>query len=122
MEPVSQFLVAVSAIFLIGAIGEIVFERTFIPDAIWLILTGVLLGPILGWVTRHQLNTIAPHFAALTLVVVLFDGGSRMRLSDLGRVALLVGWSRTARVARSSSARPPPRRLGNTGIAAATTR
>ena len=91
MEPVAQFLIAVAAIFLIGAIGEIVFEKTFIPDAIWLIVTGVLLGPILGWVTKAQLNTIAPYFAALTLVIVLFEGGSRIKLKELAKVAPRAG-------------------------------
>ena len=91
MEPVAQFLIAVAAIFLIGAIGEIVFERTFIPDAIWLIATGVLLGPILGWVSKAELNTIAPYFAALTLVIVLFEGGSRIKLKELAKVAPRAG-------------------------------
>lgn len=91
MDAVAQFLIAVAAIFVIGAIGEIVFERTSIPDAIWLILTGVLLGPILGWVTREQLALIAPHFAALTLVIVLFEGGSRIRLRELASVAPRAG-------------------------------
>jgi len=91
MDPVSQFLIAVAAIFLIGAIGEMVFERTFIPDAIWLIVTGVILGPVLGFVTRDQLNEVAPHFAALTLVVVLFEGGSRIKLKQLASVAPRAG-------------------------------
>lgn len=83
MEPVAVFLLAIAAIFLIGAVGEIFFQRTNIPDVIWLILAGILLGPVTDTVTREQLGTIAPYFAALTLVVVLFDGGSALRLSDL---------------------------------------
>ena len=91
MDPVAQFLIVVAAIFLIGAVGEMVFERTFIPDAIWLILLGVVLGPVLGFVTREQLNAVAPHFAALTLVVVLFEGGSRIKLGQLAKVAPRAG-------------------------------
>ena len=34
MDPVAQFLLAVASIFLIGAVGEIIFERTSIPDAL----------------------------------------------------------------------------------------
>jgi cell volume regulation protein A len=91
VEPVAQFLIAVAAIFLIGAVGEMVFEKTFIPDAIWLIATGVLIGPILGWVSKAQLNTIAPYFAALTLVIVLFEGGSQIKLKQLAKVAPRAG-------------------------------
>lgn len=99
MDSVTLFLVSIASIFLIGALGEIIFQRTNIPDVIWLILAGILIGPILGFVTREELNRIAPYFAALTLVVVLFEGGSTLRLSELSRAAprssvlALVGFS-----------------------------
>ncbi len=87
MSPVSLFLLVVAMIFLIGIIGEIVFAKTGIPDVIWLILVGIALGPIGGFVTREQLQTIAPYFGALTLVVVLFDGGSELKLKELSLAA-----------------------------------
>jgi potassium/hydrogen antiporter len=87
MSSVALFLIAIASIFLIGAVGEVIFQRTNVPDVIWLILTGILLGPVVGLVQKPQLNAIAPYFAALTLVVVLFGGGSTLRLNDLSRAA-----------------------------------
>lgn len=87
MGAVALFLLAVAAIFLIGAVGEIIFQRTNIPDVIWLILAGIVLGPIAGLVTRPQLDAIAPFFAAITLVVVLFEGGSALKLGELSKAA-----------------------------------
>lgn len=87
MDPVALFLITIAGIFLIGTLGEIVFSRTGVPDVVWLILAGALLGPITGVVTRQQLGVIAPYFAALTLVVVLFEGGSRLVLSEVSRAA-----------------------------------
>jgi cell volume regulation protein A len=87
MNDVSLFLLSVAGIFLLGALGEIVFQRTNVPDVIWLILAGILLGPLLGWLSPELLNGIAPFFAAITLVVVLFEGGSALRLGDLSRAA-----------------------------------
>ena len=87
MTPVSLFLVTIAAIFLIGTAGELIFRRTQIPDVVWLLLTGILLGPILGIVTPHQLSEIAPYFGALTLAIVLFDGGSQLDLRVIGRSA-----------------------------------
>jgi potassium/hydrogen antiporter len=87
MNDVSLFLLSVAGIFLLGALGEIVFQRTNVPDVIWLILAGILLGPLLGWLSPPLLNRIAPFFAAITLVVVLFEGGSALRLGDLSRAA-----------------------------------
>jgi cell volume regulation protein A len=87
MGAVELFLLTVAAIFLVGVIGEIIFEKTNVPDVIWLILVGILVGPVFGWVERDVLNEVAPFFGALTLVIVLFDGGSRLNLQELLKVA-----------------------------------
>jgi cell volume regulation protein A len=87
MSTVSLFLLTVAAIILIGIVGELVFEKTGIPDVAWLILVGILLGPVSGLIDRSQLTSIAPYFGALTLVIVLFDGGSELRLGELSRAA-----------------------------------
>jgi cell volume regulation protein A len=91
MGPVALFLVAIAAIFLIGSIGEIVFQRTNVPDVIWLIFAGIVAGPVTGLVTREQLGAIAPYFAALTLVIVLFEGGSALKLDGLSQAAPRAG-------------------------------
>lgn len=87
MDSVALFCLAIAGIFLIGAIGEVIFQRTNVPDVIWLILAGMIMGPVLGWLTPELLNGIAPYFAAVTLVVVLFEGGSTLNLSELSRAA-----------------------------------
>jgi potassium/hydrogen antiporter len=84
---VTIFLLSIAAIFIIGAVGEIFFQRTSVPDVIWLIAAGILLGPVLGLVHREQLTKIAPYFAALTIVVVLFEGGMALKLSELSEAA-----------------------------------
>src|SRR5690606_29555548 len=86
-DPVANFLLAIAGIFLIGSVGELIFQRTNIPDVIWLILAGIVLGPIGGLITRPMLASIAPYFAALTLVVVLFDGCSASKLEALRTAA-----------------------------------
>jgi cell volume regulation protein A len=87
MEPTSVFLLAIAVIFVIGICGELIFERTGIPDVVWLIVVGILIGPIGGIVDRAELVRIAPYFGALTLVVVLFDGGSKLNLQELRSAA-----------------------------------
>ncbi len=87
MDPVALFLVMVAGIFLLGALGEAVFERTNVPDVVWLIVAGILVGPVGGLVTREMLLGVAPYFAAVTLIVVLFEGGSRLDLAKLATAA-----------------------------------
>ena len=87
MDPVAAFLLTIAGVFLIGTLGEIVFRRTGLPDVVWLIVVGVVLGPISGAVTTQRLSAIAPYFAALTLIVILFEGRSRLRVAGLGQAA-----------------------------------
>lgn len=87
MGTVSVFLLCIAAIFLIGIIGELVFAKTGIPDVIWLIVVGIILVPIAGLISKESLIVAAPYFGALTLVVVLFNGGSELKLADLSQAA-----------------------------------
>ena len=89
MSDVSVFLLCVSAIFLIGIVGELVFAKTGVPDVIWLIVVGAVLGPISGLVSKAMLQSIAPYFGALTLVIVLFNGGTGLKLRELSAAAAL---------------------------------
>ena len=87
MPPVELFLLSIAAIFLIGVVGEVVFDRTGVPDVVWLIVTGIVLGPILGVVPREVIAPVAPFFGAVTLLIVLFDGGTRLRIEALRKAA-----------------------------------
>jgi potassium/hydrogen antiporter len=87
MDLVTIFLLMIAGLFLLGAVGEIIFAKTQIPDVVWLIGAGILLGPVTGTVPRETLSTISPYFAAITLIVVLFEGGSKIVLNDLIKAA-----------------------------------
>jgi len=76
---VLAFLVA-GLIIVLGFLGEEFFKRTNIPDPILLLLFGVLLGPVLNVFSHEQLISITPYFAALALIVILFDGGLNMNI------------------------------------------
>jgi potassium/hydrogen antiporter len=80
MDPaVLAFLVA-GVVIVLGFIGEEFFKRTTIPDPLLLLLFGVLLGPVLNIFSHEQLISITPYFAALALIVILFDGGLNMNI------------------------------------------
>jgi len=93
MDQEDQFIIAVIAFFASGMASEILFRRTQIPDGLWLILIGIVAGPIFGWVDANRLSLLLPYFAPVALIVILFDGGSKLRLGSLrstvGRSTLL---------------------------------
>jgi cell volume regulation protein A len=98
MDPaVIAFFVA-AVIIILGFLGEEFFKRTSIPDSILLLLFGVLLGPIFHLFAQEELLAITPYFAALALIIILFDGGLNMNIyeavknSPRALVLAISGW------------------------------
>jgi cell volume regulation protein A len=94
---VIAFFVA-AVIIILGFLGEEFFKRTSIPDSIFLLLFGVLLGPIFQLFAHEELLAIVPYFAALALIIILFDGGLNMSIyeavksSSRALVLAISGW------------------------------
>lgn len=80
---------AIGGIVFIGFLATLVFERTKIPDLIFLIVLGLFLGPILATVfnvTLVPLNLLklaTPYFAAVALMIILFDGGLNLNMRQV---------------------------------------
>lgn len=82
VEPSYFFLVAGLVIFL-GYLGEQVFKRTNVPDIIWLILFGIILGPVLHVVDVSTFSAFAPVFTTFALIFILFEGAINIKLKEL---------------------------------------
>ncbi len=75
----SIIFIVVAGIIIIGFAGEFFFKKTGIPIFIFLILTGILLGPVLNLFPRQLLITVLTPFAELTLLIVLFGKGAGLK-------------------------------------------
>lgn len=75
MADVITFFILLASIIIIGFLGNLFFERTSLPDALWLIFFGVIIGPVLSLVDREALSQNIPIFASLALIIILFDSG-----------------------------------------------
>jgi cell volume regulation protein A len=80
VDPVTLALILGGSIIVIGFLGNYLFERTGFPDMLWLIVLGLLLGPVTGLVNASSIMGLAPYLAALALVFILFDGGMVMNI------------------------------------------
>ncbi|MDI6732597.1 MAG: cation:proton antiporter [Planctomycetota bacterium] len=76
------FLIAGIIIF-IGFLGTLFFHKTRIPDVLFLIVIGVLIGPATGWIKASSLEGITPYFARLALIIILFEGGLHLNFDIL---------------------------------------
>jgi cell volume regulation protein A len=60
-----------------------VFSKTKIPDVLFMIAIGIFLGPVLAFVTPSQFGQVGPVFATITLIIILFECGTTLKLSTL---------------------------------------
>ena len=76
-------LLAVGAIIFLGVGGENFFKKTGIPDIAFLMMLGIILGPVLGVVTSSSAVAVVPYFAALALIIIMFDGGLNLDIRNV---------------------------------------
>src|SRR3989338_5291415 len=94
MAEVLSIFLAISVVIFFGFIAEFLFKRLRIPDVLFLIVFGLILGPYsLGLVFPESLEPVAPAFTTFALLFLLFDGAFTMDLRSfakgLGRGVLI---------------------------------
>lgn len=67
------------------------FRKTNIPDVLVLMLTGIVLGPVLGIVTPQDFGKVGSVVATIALVVIMFESGTSLNLSVLRRSLATTG-------------------------------
>lgn len=80
---VAQALLVSAVIIIIGFLGNALFERTGLPDMLFLIILGYVVGPWLRLFDPLSVAALAPYLAALALVFILFDGGMHMNIHQV---------------------------------------
>lgn len=81
---INIILLIVSLIVIFGYIAEWVFRKTNIPDILFLIVLGFLIGPnVSGIISPESLGQLAPLFTAFTLLFLMFEGALSIDLKSL---------------------------------------
>jgi len=78
-----QALLIASLIIFIGFIGSVLLNKHNIPDAIFLILLGYLLGPVTNIVDVSLLSGVAPYLGALALITIMFESSFGINIREL---------------------------------------
>lgn len=60
-----------------------IYTRRNIPDVLLLMIIGLLLGPVLHWISPDSFGVGGSVFVAVTLVVILFESGTSLTLDVL---------------------------------------
>ena len=80
-------LLAAGVTIFLGVAGEAFFKRTGIPDIAFLMVLGVIIGPVLGIIQPEVVVEVVPYFAALALIIIMFDGGLNLDLKNMVKTA-----------------------------------
>jgi cell volume regulation protein A len=80
-------LLAGAIIIFLGVAGEAFFKKTGIPDIAFLMILGVFIGPILGVIPTSTVVEIVPYFAAVALILIMFDGGLNLDIRNVVKTA-----------------------------------
>jgi len=76
-------LVFVGLLVFLAHLFVALFERTRVPDVLYLILIGVVVGPVLGIVSPEDFGKVGGVFTTIALVVILFEGGLELSIESL---------------------------------------
>jgi len=86
METVAQVIAFIGVMVFLAHLFSVIFNRTKIPDILFLILIGVVVGPLLGWVSPALFGSVGPVFTTVTLVIILFEAGLTLNIRTVGSI------------------------------------
>jgi len=75
MIDLSLILLLLGLIIFIGVFGNILSRKTKIPESFYLLIFGVIIGPLTGTVSGTEMLELAPSFSILALIIILIDAG-----------------------------------------------
>lgn len=89
-----KLLVLFSLVVILGFTSSIIYDKTRIPDIIWLLLFGIFLGPIAHIYDPELFIRVSPLMSIIALCIILFDAGInvdlRLIISAFPRSILLI--------------------------------
>ena len=83
-----MILLAAGVVIFLGVAGEAFFKKTGIPDVAFLMILGVIIGPVFGLLIQPEaVIQVVPYFAALALIIIMFDGGLNLDIKHVIKTA-----------------------------------
>lgn len=83
-----SLLTLFGATIIVGYVGHQIFQKSKIPDIIWLMLFGLLIGPIFGVIDISVFSdNLIGFLSSLALLIILFDAGLHLNIYNVIRDA-----------------------------------
>ena len=69
----SDILLTLGIIIIVGYLGRLAYSRTKVPESLFMMIIGLIIGPILNLIQPEVLLPAVPFFSVLALILVLMD-------------------------------------------------
>ncbi|MCJ7731180.1 cation:proton antiporter, partial [Candidatus Bathyarchaeota archaeon] len=90
---VENLIILVCTTLLLSFISSLIYRLTKIPDVIWLMGFGILMGSGIQYVDKALFNELAPLMSILALSIILFEAGINLDIitliDNLGKSTIL---------------------------------
>ena len=83
MFEADQLLLLVSSTLIISYVSTYFYSKTKIPDILWVLAFGIVLGPVLGYFDKDMFLSISPLMSTLALSIILFEAGLTLDIAQL---------------------------------------
>jgi len=88
-----NIILLISVTLILSYISTLMYSKTKIPDILWLMGFGLLVGPVLNLFDKGLFLTLAPMMSVVALSVILFEAGINvditLLLENMGKAAIL---------------------------------
>lgn len=75
MIDANSIMILISSTLFLGYISGLIYSKTKIPDIIWLLAFGILLGPVFNFFDSSLFISLSPLMSIVALNIILFDAG-----------------------------------------------
>lgn len=82
-QMVSDILIVLGAAAVIAVLGHRFYESSGIPESVFMLSLGILLGPLVGLVTLVDVEWLVPYVFTLSIIIILLESGLDTRIDDI---------------------------------------
>ncbi|MBT8102573.1 MAG: cation:proton antiporter, partial [Gammaproteobacteria bacterium] len=80
----SSNLIILSSVLVAGFACQWIAWRVKLPSILFLLLTGIVAGPVLGWLRPDELfGELLEPLVSLAVAVILYEGSMTLKLSEI---------------------------------------
>lgn len=79
---VSGVLLIMGASIVVAVVGHRLFEQTGVPESIFMILLGLILGPWLGVLRPGDVEALVPYVFTISIIIILLESGLSINIIE----------------------------------------